>query len=299
MADGRRYALGEPAVTAVTVFDIFSKRQKRLRGEVPDVYTYDAIPEPLRVQVFHIWENTLGDASQYRDSYAGYRTLSTYKFIVETLRQEYGVFALPGSTGRAENYLAELGDFLLKEKDVERVIDAVELSFRLIDRFTREYGYLQRQNGSELADEAIVELNARLREHGVGFQYVDGEIIRVDSEFIHAEAVKPALVLLRPPEYAGAQAEFLKAHEHYRHGNAKEALAECLKALESVMKAVCDKHKWAYPPQATSKALIQICFDKGLVPAFWDQHFASLRSMLESGVPTGRNRLGATGRGPV
>ena len=95
--------------------------------------------------------------------------------------------------------------------------------------------------------------------------------------------MKPTLALLRAPEYAGAQAEFLKAHEHYRHGREKEALAECLKSLESVMKSICIKRKWIHDANATSKALITVLFDKGLVPQFWSQHFSGLRAMLESG----------------
>ena len=33
--------------TFMSISNIFSKRQKKLRGEVPDVYTYDKIPEPV------------------------------------------------------------------------------------------------------------------------------------------------------------------------------------------------------------------------------------------------------------
>src|SRR6202035_2990094 len=112
-------------------------------------------------------------------------------------------------------------------------------------------------------------------------QYADGEIIRVDSEFVHAEVVKPALALLHTKEFSGAQAEFLKAHEHYRHGRQKEALTESCKALESTLKAICDKRKWAYDKQKdTSQKLIQVCFDNGLIPPFWQQHFTALRSTL-------------------
>ena len=158
---------------------------------------------------------------------------------------------------------------------------------------TRTWGY----RASERADDAIAELNARFQEHGVGYAFEDGEIIRVDSQLLHAEAVKPALILLGAPEYAGAQAEFLTAHEHYRHGRDKEALAECLKALESVMKAICAKRNWAHDPNAPAKALIEVLFDKGLVPTFWNGHFHALRSTLEAGVPTARNRLGGHGQG--
>ena len=41
-------------------FSIFSKRQKELRGETPDVYTYDVMPKPLKVQIIHIWNDIFG-----------------------------------------------------------------------------------------------------------------------------------------------------------------------------------------------------------------------------------------------
>lgn len=103
--------------------------------------------------------------------------------------------------------------------------------------------------------------------------------------------------MLNEKNYHGAQQEFLSAYEHYRHGKHKEALNDCLKSFESTMKAICDKHKWTYQPNATAKALIQTCFDNNLIPSFWQQQLSSLRSMLESGIPTGRNKLSGHGQG--
>jgi hypothetical protein len=79
------------------IFDLFSKRQKRLRGEVPDVYTYDDIPEALRIQVVHILRDTLGSESEYTgDPYSDeYRTVrSVYQSMNKILCHEYGVFSL-------------------------------------------------------------------------------------------------------------------------------------------------------------------------------------------------------------
>ncbi len=53
----------------------------------------------------------------------------------------------------------------------------------------------------------------------------------------------------------------------------------CLKAFESTMKAICDKHKWQYQANAKAKTLIQISFDKDLVPSFSQTQLTSLRSM--------------------
>lgn len=274
------------------IFELFSKRQRKLRGDVPDVYVYNSLPNPLRVQIIHIWNDTLGDAL-YHD-----KVVQAYKFIVDTLCREYGVFKLPGAPEFGNrNYISELGNFLLQSKDIERTLDTIELSFRVIDKFTRDWNYLRRDNASAIADNAINELNERLREHGVGYQFIGEEIVRVDSELIHSEVVKPALRLLNNKKFAGAQEEFLKAHEHYRHGNEKEALNECLKSFESLMKAICDKRQWAYKPNSTAKDLIEVCFSNGLIPSFWQTNLTSLRSILESSIPTGRNKLGGHGQG--
>ncbi len=272
------------------ILDIFSKRQKRFRGDDPDVYSYDGLPEPLRVQIVQICFDTLGGLEERINP----GTVRAYEFIAKTLRREYGVFSLdPGQ----REYLLEISNFLLKEKNCERALDAVELSFRMINLVSRDYPFLRRNDAAARADAAIEELNVRFRENRVGYQFVGEEIVRVDSELLHTEVVVPALSLLRAPAYAGAQEEFLKAHEHYRHGRHKDALTECLKAFESVMKIVCKKRSWPHNANATSKDLIKVVFEKGLVPNFWESHFSGMRSMLESGVPTARNRQAGHGQG--
>ena len=55
--------------------------------------------------------------------------------------------------------------------------------------------------------------------------------------------------------------------------------------------------KWPHDPNATANPLIQVLFDRGLIPPFWNQHFSALRATLEAGVPTARNRLGGHGQG--
>lgn len=280
----------------MAIFDLYSKKQKQLRGDVSDVYVYDTLPQPLRIQVVHIWDDALGSDQDYYGYCDDVKT--AYEFVVATLCREYGLFQLP-SAGRYQErrYREELVNYLLQETEVEKQLDVIDLSFKVIDKYTRKYGYLRRNDSSERADNAISELNARFKEHGVGYQFVEGEIVRMDSELVHTEVVKPALRLLNDKEFQGPQQEFLSAYEHFRHNKNKEALNDCLKAFESTMKAICEKRKWQYSANATAKTLIQVCFDNGLVPAFWQQQLSSLRSLLESSVPTGRNKLGGHGQG--
>lgn len=276
--------------------ELYSKRQKKLRGDFPDVYIYDDLPENLRVQIVHIIRHVLGFQTNRETNNAGVRTLAT--LIINTLRKEYGVFSLLHHRTQSSSYTSsELISFFLAEEETERCMDVIELCFRAIDRYTRRWDYYQESDYDERADDALAELNARFKEHGVGYQFEDGSIVRIDSELIHTEAVKPALRLLNTNEYQGAHDEFINAYDHYRHGNNKEALNECLKAFESTMKAICVKRGWAYDPGDTAKKLIEICLKQGLVPTFWQTQLSSLRSLLESGIPTGRNKLSGHGQG--
>lgn len=135
------------------------------------------------------------------------------------------------------------------------------------------------------------------REMGKAVEIQHPEIIRKESQHLHAEAVKPTIELLKDRHFKGANEEFLKAHEHYRHGDYKACLVECLKAFESTMKIICHAKSWPYNQTDTAKTLIQVCLDKSLIPTFSQQQMTSLRTLLESGIPTVRNNRGGHGQG--
>ena len=112
-----------------------------------------------------------------------------------------------------------------------------------------------------------------------------------------AEVVKPALGLLNSGGFDGPADEFIRAFEHYRHGSDKEAVVEALKAFESTMKAICTARNWPYPSNGTAKQLMEVLFDKGLIPSMLDSHFTNLRVAMESGLPTLRNKTSGHGQG--
>ena len=274
--------------------NIFSKRQASLRGEVPDVYRYDMMPSKLRVQIVHVVRDMLHGGKE--QNFNG-QVLNVYEHICDMLCREYGLFRLVGNSYEPRNYVNELFNFILETENHEQVLDCVELATRVADYGTRKYDYLYEQDFNDRVDCAIEELNQRFRENGVGYQYEDGELMRVDSDLLHSEVVKPALTLLRTKRYAGPREEFLRAHEHYRQGRHEEALTEALKAFESTMKAICDSKKWSYDKGATAKKLVNVCFNNGLIDHFWQTHFTSLQGTLENGINTARNKLGGHGQG--
>ncbi|MEW6369920.1 MAG: STM4504/CBY_0614 family protein [Pseudomonadota bacterium] len=283
----------------MALLDLFSKRQKRVRGEVRDVLTYDELPNAFRVQMVHILSEVLGSHEEAGNGYSSVAQVGlAYQRIVSALRREYGVFELGKRPAHERhNFAIELFNFILQEQSVERVLDAVELACRYIDQETRNYSYRSIYDASSVADGALTEINSRFLENGVGFRYEADQIIRVDSEVVHAEVVKPALALLHDAKFKGAEAEFHSAFEHYRHGRAKEALTDCLKSLESTMKSIAAARKWKHSANATAQPLIALMFEKALIPGFWATHFSGLRAMLEGGVPTVRNRQAGHGQG--
>lgn len=274
------------------IWDTFAKRQKRLLGEVSDVYTYDDLPGKLRIQIIHLITEGIGEDID------GSRNRKIYAEIVRIMRHELGKFQLHEEAWKGP--ATEIANYILQEKDADLCLTAVELSFRLIDVFVRKnwsdicYGGY---SPKIMPDDAIDSLNIRFKEASVGYQYVSGEIIRVDSEILHSEAVKPALSLLRDKRYNGANDEFLSAHAHYRNGKYKECLTDCTKAFESTMKVICDKRKWTYASGDTANKLVNVILENCLIDKYWQTHFTSLSSMLSSGIPTPRNKTAAHGQG--
>lgn len=276
------------------VFELFSKRQKKLYAKKPDVYQYEKIEQKFRVQVVHIIRDTIGIESQYNEL-----SNETYEEIHNILCREYGVFSLKE---HAQSNFSAVYDYFLTVNECEQCLDIIELSFKIINTYVkeREWDFKGARGVKCSPIDALLELNTRFKESGIGYQFESGELMRIDSQLIHSEIVKPVLHLLSSEKnYRGVNAEFLKAHEHYRHKRYKECLVECLKSFESLMKSICEKHSWAYNQNDTAKKLINVCLSNNLIPPYLQTQFASIRSLLESGIPTVRNKEGGHGQGVV
>ena len=273
----------------MAIFDLYSKRQKRLRGEVSDIYKYDNFPQTLKVQIVHIICDAFGP-----NDYQG-RCMRAYEFIYGTLCREYGVFALTNVLNESKEQ--QVLNFLLNATTTsEEAIDVIELTFKYLEE-NHQKGYKFNMTSVISPEDAISELNVRFKENGIGYSFDGNQIIRVDSTYIHTEITKPTISLLWKKKFKGANEEYLKAHEHYRNGRNKECLIECLKAFESTMKIICKEKGWAFNQADNASKLIQICFQNELLPTFMQTQYNSLQSLLASGVPTIRNKQGAHGQG--
>jgi hypothetical protein len=282
----------------MAVWDLFSKREKRKANQgKEDVYQYETLPAPFRVQVVHILLDTLG---RWGDaSFGGYPPNEWWQEIFQTICRERGCFGLTEKI--ANNPLTQCCGFISEAPTVD-VLDLIEVAFRFAvihtsgvnDYYRQRYGLRQRP------EDAVRELNIRFREHGIGYEFTGGQLVRMDSVYIHAEATKPAIQLLHGAgkNFAGPLDEFLAAHAKYRKGEYKETILAASHAFESTLKSVCVARGWAFDPHKdTASKLIDIVFSNGLIPTHLQNQFQGLRALLESGPHVTRNKTPGAGHG--
>jgi hypothetical protein len=274
------------------IVDLYSSRRAKDQ-ETNDVWHYDVIPDKLRVQVAHIVTGAMGPPDS---NVKGYGSRALYNFIRDSVAHEHGRDALAGKKDSETDLL----ECVRHEAHILIWLDVIELTFRMVEQ---ERGRLNKDGRGYAritipSDEAIRELNERFRRAGFGYRYEDGAILRVDDEFLHQEATRPALVLLSDPRFAGASDEFRSAHDHLKAGENKDCCVDALNAFESTMKAICDAKGWAFDKGARATDLLKILRREKLFPDFADQSFDQLLATLK-GLSALRNETGAHGQGAV
>ena len=275
------------------IFELFSQRNK-IKKEI-DIYEYENITQELRNQVLYI-------LSDFFNLYK-----SSYKFNTNRIWEEiYNIYIRQKGLKRIitnERFYSAESDIELffSEAQYEPLLDFIDLAFNYIDNILRKqsfHGYSwPSENESYFADKAIAELNYRLKEHGLGYEFTGGQLIKKSNELIHQEITKPALTLLHNKKFKGAEDEFLKAFEEYKNGNNKDALMNAQRAFESTLKCICKEKKIKYREEDTSRPLIKHLIDGGVSPSYQDSYMNNLEQVLSGGLPTLRNKEAGHGQG--
>src|SRR5260221_9376771 len=128
----------------MAVWELYSKRRKKELGQLADVFTYDSIPDALRTQVVHMWDEAIGIPYHDRQHGGTEKIQDTYLEIAQILRREYGIFKLSNARDPQDRRDArdDLVTWFLKEQDNDRVLDTIELTFKIIEVFCGESNYL-------------------------------------------------------------------------------------------------------------------------------------------------------------
>lgn len=275
------------------MYKLFSERNKEENAE-PDVLIYDDFPQSFRNQVFFILSDVLDPYVYYDYKYDCY--MDIWESLEKRYCREKGLKSMGNRYNNRKNSVEEY----IETCNDEDLLDVLDLFFNFIDgplrkiRPSNNYNY----NPDENANKAIKELNYRFKQHNLGYEFKNSQIIIINNTFLHKTAVKPTLKLLVENGFEGAEQEMLSAYEKRRKGDNKNAILEAGKAFESTMKTICDKLGYSYDKNSsTAKKLISILENNGFFPAYMNNHLTNVKNTLETGLPVVRNKISGHGQG--
>jgi len=241
--------------SAMSIPDLYLNRN----APIPDVYTYDLFPTELKVKIIAIWKKFFYGNKSLPFDQKGVEQI--FYEIAETFASEIGLHTLilyQGFPTKAVGSFASITHFFENvTTDIPVILSLIELVFRrMLDVCDNYSSDLEQYPLSYGPDEAILELNSRFRMGGVGYRFESRQIIKISHDLLHSEVMIPTLVFLSKKAYAGANAEFLKAHRHFREGDTTSSINEAFKALESTIKIVLAQRQWECPKGSTLITLI-------------------------------------------
>ncbi len=273
------------------IFDTFARR-KRMResGETPEVYIYDVASEQMRYQINLVMLEGIG---VFQQNTYGANANEWWNLVNEVCDRE--IFSYT-KEGRVYNSFTRYVNYIEKTLDIEDLLSALEIGCRVLNVVKDKPAHNIETRGAKVSGgDAIDEINARFIQHAFGYQFENGEIMRIDSLVTHQEIVKPALVLLTEKAFSKANDDFMTAHRHYRSGDWKDSVTASNRAFESMLKAICDAESWKYEKGDRATELVSKVSSKGLFTHDFDKSFTAYIAMLKTGLPTVRNDAGGHG----
>jgi hypothetical protein len=283
-------------------FELFSQRKAKLAGKYPPKPTKATFSARLRDALFLTIRSCIGSYDESHNYVSGsYAGNDYWKYIdreLFTKSDEY--HDLKQSVG--ENASQRLYRFFRSSSDAG-LLDALDIASQLIsaavDNLHRSTdAYDQSRFGVSLSSsDALAQMDQLLRTNGTVYRVVGGKVVISTDDFTHEEAVAPALEALSQPGFASARAEFHSALAHYREGDFADALTKANHAFESTMKIIASKMGWPFNENDTASKLVKVMIDNGLCPPMRQSALTGLRTMLESDVPTLRNKTPSAGHG--
>ena len=264
------------------ISNLYSDRNKA--RNVDEVIIFDELPKKLRVQFNFILKDILYDYER------------NYERVHEMLCRKYGKLSLSSKypLGKFDNRALE--EALTKDDyDFNLIFDMMELAIKYRINQIRYDGFYDEE--VEFINNVQKSINTCFKESSMGYEMVNCQIIRKDSEVTFTEIIEPTITLTYNELFENVNVDFVNAIKEYQTGDNKDCIFKLLKAFESTLKIICDENGWEYNETDRCSKLINICFDNDLVPQEMKSEFTSLNSLLQSGIPPVRNNFAGHGEG--
>lgn len=235
--------------------------------EVNDVFQYEDVSNKMKNQFIFMVEKIVGEKLEryYRDGF--------WQKVINRINVEYGKNVRSIVNPEEKVHVA------FEKLNNEESLYFFELMLEEMD------DYISFDN-----DGFVKRVNKLFLENSFGYEFVQGQMIKIDSKFIHQEVIMNAIQLLYEVEFESASIEYMQAFTDYKNGNFKSSITNAGKAFESAMKIICEELNYSYKQSDNAKKLISTLMNKEFIPSYLQTHFSGLSNTLESGLPTVRNK---------
>lgn len=277
------------------MYKLFSQRKKEEIKEL-DVFVYDVFSEAFRNQFLHILSDVFDKSKQLTRHFYVPNYTDFWLLVCQQFSREKGLKHIPPAPfSRYINDQYALINYIDTCDDVD-FLDLMDFIIVQIICSDETKKVIE----TEALENAIIELNYRFKANFLGYECINGKLIVKTNTVIHNEVIKPALALLSHKEFSGAEQEYLKAFDCFKKGDNKNAILEAIKSFESTMKIICKGKKYPFDAKNdTASKLLSILETNSFYPKYLNSHMAGVRTTLESGAPTLRNKISGHGQGDV
>lgn len=182
----------------------------------------------------------------------------TFESAEEDLKTFYGEPTLKAFNSENKYDSASISQVILSGRPAH-VLDVVEAWFNQNPKRARECE-------NELNDIFVI--------HNSPWRVVNGQLMLVDSEYLHREVHAKTIRLLEECEIQGALEEYQDAISDLTSGETKDAVVNAHKSVESVMKAVLETEE-----HHTFGTLLDLLIKSSIIPTYYDEflkHFEKL-----------------------
>jgi hypothetical protein len=273
------------------IFEPYSIRQRRAeRQGQPVVFVYDPIPDAFIHQVISVFADVIGSriGGGVVSGMITYSPESVWREINRVIAVEAGIATL--AQGDMPNRQKLTAYLTSATTSTDAKLDAIELAVRaLAESALRWRNVGEGPRGRLPFQAAIDQINTRFFQHDLGYQFIEGRLTRVDAQLLHAEVVLPALAHLHEAGFEGALDEFMRAHQHYRHGEHQDTVVDANNAFESTMKVICERQEIALTGRENASQLVRKLAENEVIPQYLEPSLQGLSTL--------RNNAGGHGQG--
>ena len=163
----------------MVIHDLYSKLNK----EPSDIFIFSLTPK-FRIQAVHIWNDFFNQLEATQCN-------STWEAIHNHICREHGhKTLLEGGFGIRYKDSYKVSEYFENNSNTVECLDVIQIVLRFILQVPIRFNLYDLRYTPE---QAIADFNTRFLENGIGFEFQNRLIIKVDNKLLHKEIIIPTL----------------------------------------------------------------------------------------------------------